>query len=111
MNTKPFGIETPRPTFSAKDRADWIPQPKETKDESYRKHLQYAEERLNTLKNGEPNHVKFLDPPTSLVGAEGEYKPKEPKYKHCFNCGNDEHLADQCCFVKKGRELTRRSLK
>ena len=34
MNTKPFGIEKPRPTYSAKDRADWTPQPKETKEES-----------------------------------------------------------------------------
>ena len=31
MKTKPFGIETPRPTYSVKDRADWTPQPKETK--------------------------------------------------------------------------------
>ena len=53
MNTKPFSIETKRPTYSAKDRVDWTPQPKETKEEKCRKHLQYAEEWLNTLKNGE----------------------------------------------------------
>ena len=32
MNTKPFGVKTSRPTCSAKDRADWTPQPKETKE-------------------------------------------------------------------------------
>ena len=40
----------------------------------------------------------FSDPPASPVGAEGEYKPKEPKYKCCFNFSNDGHLADQCSF-------------
>ena len=85
MNTKPFGIETQRPTYSTKDRADWTQQPKETKKESHRKHLQHAKECLSTLKNGEPNHMKLSDPPTSPVGAEGEYKPKEPKYECCFN--------------------------
>ena len=98
MNTKPFGNETPRPTYSAKGRADWTPQPKETKEESHRNMLQYAEECLYTLKNGEPSQVKFSDPPASPVGAEGEYKPEESKYKHCINCGNEEHLDDQCCF-------------
>ena len=34
MNTKPFDTETPRLTYSTEDRADWIPQPKETKEES-----------------------------------------------------------------------------
>ena len=50
------------------------------------------------MKNGEPNHVKFSDPPASLVGAEGEYKPKEPKLMCCFHCGND------AVFVQKERE-------
>ena len=49
---------------------------------------------FNTLKNGEPNQTKFSDPPASLVGTEGEYKPREPMYECCFNCGNEEHLAD-----------------
>ena len=79
MNIKPFDIETPRATYSAIDRADWTPQPKDTKEELCRKHLQYAGERLNTLKNSESNQVKFSDPPVLPVGAEGDYKPKEPK--------------------------------
>ena len=76
MNTKTFCIETPRQTYSSKDRADWTLHSKKTKEESSRKHLQYAEDWLNTLKNGEPNHVKFSDPPASPVGTVGEYKPK-----------------------------------
>ena len=46
MNTKPFGIETPRP-LQCQDRADWAPQPREIKEESSRKHLQYTEDWLN----------------------------------------------------------------
>ena len=42
--------------------------------------------------------MKFSDPSASPVGAEGEYKPKEPKYEHSFNCSNDRHLVDQCYF-------------
>ena len=77
MNTIPSGIETPRPTYSAKDRADWTPQLKETKEETCRKCLQYAVEWLNTVKNVEPNHVKFSDPPALPVGTDGEYKPNQ----------------------------------
>ena len=43
--------------------------------------------------------------PTCFTSWHWKYKPQEPRYQCCFNCDNDGHLADQCCFcVERERD-------